>query len=123
MAPGDEADDTPQSGGSAPRRPPDDTPQIIAEGVPRLEALRLRDMLAEAGVAAVLDPDSGLDLGRSTTVTVAGPRAEFARRVIADADAEWVPDDSPAGLVARINEHLEAVRGLLDDLSREIDSR
>src|SRR2546421_7160356 len=94
--------------------------EAVAEGVPRLEALRLRDLLAGAGVPALLDPDSGVDLGRATSVMVRSERAAFARRLIDDdrAGADFVPDDSPAGLLARIGEHLDALRGLVDDLSR-----
>ena len=72
---------------------------LVMEGVARLEALRLRDALRDAGVPALLDPDSGMDLGRPTNVLVPGSQAEFARRVVADAQAgaEWVPDDCPPG--------------------------
>ena len=97
--------------------------EAVAEAVPRLEALRLRDLLGDAGVVCVLDPDGGLDLGRATDVLVAAERAEFARRVIADAEAgaDWVADDSPEGLIARIEEHLDALRGLVKELSDRIE--
>ena len=95
---------------------PDDAMAAVVKGVARLEALRVRDALQEAGVPALLDPDSGMDLGRPTNVLVPGSRAEFARRVVADtkAAAEWVPDNSPEGLLSRISEHLDAVRGRVD---------
>lgn len=100
----------------------DETLEALAEGVPRLEALRIRDLLSESSVSAILDPDSGLDLGLPTTVLVARGQAEFARRLLRDAEAgvEMVPDDSPAALVARISEHLDAVRALVAELEESL---
>ena len=99
--------------------------QDIATGVPRLEALRLRDILAEAGIVCVLDPDFGLDMTRPTSVLVDDDQADYARRVIEEADAgvEWVEDDSPAALVERIEEHLDALRGLVGELKAKLDDK
>jgi hypothetical protein len=100
-----------------------DSVEVIAEAVPRLEALRARDILAEAGVTSVLEPDGGLDMGRPTNVLVASSRASFARRVLEDAHAgaDWVANDSPAGLLVRIEEHLDALRGLVDELAQRLE--
>jgi hypothetical protein len=97
-------------------------PQPVAEGVPRLEALRLRDVLTDAGIPVILHPDGGSDLARPTNVLVPPTRAAFARRVLADDEDgnDWVPDDSTPGLVARIEEHLAAVTNLVEELARRL---
>lgn len=100
----------------------DDRLDVVAEAIPRLEALHARDMLSDAGIRCLLQPDQGIDLGRPTSVLVARSRAAFARRLLADAraGAPWTADESPAGLLAPINEHLEALRDLVDELSRRL---
>ena len=49
-------------------------------------------------------------------------QAEFARAVVTELEVDdEVPDTSPIAYIARIEEHLAAVAGLLDELRTRLD--
>jgi hypothetical protein len=78
-----------------------------------------------AGVPALLDPASGLDLRTPTSVLVARERAELARQVLAEdedeAGADLVSDGSPVEVLERNREHVDAVSVLVDGLAQRLD--
>jgi hypothetical protein len=96
--------------------------ELVAIGTwPRLAAQILRRRLDTAGIPVLLEWDRD---GDATGATLVVPRAhaEFASAVLNEIDADdEVPDTSPHAYVARIEEHLAAAAGLLDELRTRLD--
>ncbi len=88
---------------------------------PRLAAQILRRRLDTAGIPVMVDWTDG-DAGGTATLVVPSEHADFARAVVNELDVDdEVPDTSPHAYVARIEEHLAAVAGLLDELRTRLD--
>jgi hypothetical protein len=89
---------------------------------PRLDAQILRHRLETADIP-VMVRWSG-DGSRATgALLVPAGRAEFARAVVNEIEVDdEVPDTSPLAYIARIEEHLAAVAGLLEELRSRYDS-
>ena len=65
---------------------------------------------------------SGAADDRRGVVLVPEDQAEFAAAVVNEIDVDdEVSDDSPHAYVARIEEHLSAIAGLLDELRTRLD--
>ena len=65
---------------------------------------------------------SGDGLRAVGTLAVPSAQAEFARAVVNELEVDdEVPDTSPIAYIARIEEHLAAVAGLLDELRTRAD--
>jgi hypothetical protein len=65
---------------------------------------------------------SGDGTAASGELLVPAHQAAFARAVVTEIEVDdEVPDTSPLAYVARIEEHLAAVAGLLDELRTRID--
>ena len=62
-----------------------------------------------------------VELGNATREDL--PQLVALLGVLFSQEAEFVPDDSPEGLVLRIREHLEALTELVGELERQISSR
>lgn len=106
--------------------PPDDT-TVLDDGLvelgdwPRLQAQTLRRRLETAGVAVMIEW-SGAPDDRRGTLVVPADRAEFASAVVTEIEVDdEVADDSPHAYVVRIEEHLAAVAGLLEELRTRLD--
>jgi hypothetical protein len=85
---------------------------------PKLHAQILRRRLESANVPAMIEE---LEDGRYTIV-VPTEQGDFAYAVINEIDVEdEVPDTSPFAYVARIEEHLVAVSGLLEELRTRLE--
>jgi|SRR5712691_162376 len=88
---------------------------------PRLEAQILRRRLESAGVTVMMEW-TGPGGDASGRLVVPEHQADFAEAVINELDvADEVPDTSPLAYVARIEEHLAAAAGLLDELRTRLD--
>jgi hypothetical protein len=89
---------------------------------PRLEAQVLRHRLETADIA-VMVRWSGDGPRAGGTLLVASAQAEFARAVVTELEVDdEVPDTSPIAYIARIEEHLAAVAGLLEELRTRVDA-
>lgn len=89
---------------------------------PRLEAQILRRRLESAGVTVMIEwtGPGGDATGR---LVVPEDQADFAEAVINELDVtDEVPDTSPLAYVARIEEHLAAAGGLLDELRTRLEA-
>ncbi|MFN8035758.1 MAG: hypothetical protein U0V73_07475 [Acidimicrobiia bacterium] len=88
---------------------------------PRLAAQILRRRLETAGVTVMIEWSSP-DGASAGTLLVPEDQAEFAAAVVNEIEVDdEVPDTTPAAYVARIEEHLGAVAGLLDELRTRLD--
>jgi hypothetical protein len=88
---------------------------------PKLQAQVLRRRLETAGVPVMIEWSTA---GDQVTGVVLVPEAngEFGAAVINEIDVDdEVADDSPHAYVARIEEHLSAAAGLLDELRTRLD--
>jgi hypothetical protein len=98
------------------------TDELIELGEwPRLDAQILRHRLETAAIA-VMVRWSGDGIRARGTLVVPAAQAEFARAVVTEIDVDdEVPDTSPIAYVTRIEEHLGAVAGLLEELRGRLD--
>jgi len=88
---------------------------------PRLTAQILRRRLETAGIP-VLAEWSGTAGDATGTLLVPEPHAEFAAAVVNEIDVDdEVPDTSPFAYLTRVEEHLAAAAGLLDELRTRLD--
>lgn len=89
---------------------------------PRLDAQILRHRLETAEIP-VMVRWSGDGLRAGGTLVVPAAHAEFARAVVNEIDVDdEVPDTSPFAYITRIEEHLGAVAGLLDELRARLET-
>jgi hypothetical protein len=88
---------------------------------PKLQAQVLRRRLETAGVPVMIEW-SGAAEDRRGTLLVPDEQSEFAAAVVNEIDVDdEVADDSPHAYVARIEEHLAATAGLLEELRTRLD--
>ena len=88
---------------------------------PKLQAQVLRRRLETAGVPVLLTA-RGPESDRRGVLSVPAEHLEFARAVVTEIDVDdEVADDSPHAYVVRIEEHLSAAAGLLDELRTRLD--
>jgi hypothetical protein len=88
---------------------------------PRVQAQVLRRRLETAGVSVMIEW-SGPATDATGIVLVGEDQAEFGAAVVNEIDVDdEVADDSPHAYVARIEEHLSAAAGLLDELRSRLD--
>ena len=86
---------------------------------PRLEAQILRRRLETASIAVTARWSGDQN---AATLLVAAGWYEFAVAVVHEIDVvDEVPDTSPLAYVVRIEEHLEAAAGLLEELRTRLD--
>ena len=89
---------------------------------PKIQALVLRRRLETASVPVMIEW-TGSPEDRRGVVLVPEDQAEFAAAVVNEIDVDdEVSDDSPHAYVARIEEHLSAAAGLLDELRARLDN-
>jgi hypothetical protein len=88
---------------------------------PRLEAQVLRHRLETVDIP-VMVRWSGDGTRAGGTLLVPSTQAEFARAVVTELEVDdEVPDTSPIAYIARVEEHLAAVAGLLEELRTRVD--
>lgn len=88
---------------------------------PRLAAQILRRRLETAGIPVMLEW-SGATSESGGIILVPEEHAEFAEAVVNEIEVDdEVPDTSPFAYVSRIEEHLSAVAGLLEELRTRLD--
>lgn len=88
---------------------------------PRLQAQILRRRLETAGIPVMIEW-SGTSGDATGLIVVPEEHGEFASAVVNEIDVDdEVPDTSPHAYVARIEEHLSAAAGLLDELRTRLD--
>ncbi len=89
---------------------------------PKLQAQVLRRRLETAGVPVMIEW-TGIADDRRGVLLVPDEQGDFAAAVVNEIDVEdEVSDDSPHAYVARIEEHLSAAAGLLDELRTRLDA-
>ena len=89
---------------------------------PKIQAQVLRRRLETASVPVVIEWTGSTD-DRRGLLLVPEEQAEFAAAVVNEIDVEdEVSDESPHAYVARIEEHLSAAAGLLDELRTRLDA-
>jgi hypothetical protein len=89
---------------------------------PKLQAQVLRRRLETASVPVMIEWSSDVG-GPIGTLLVPDEQAEFASAVINEIDIEdEVSDDSPHAYLARIEEHIGAAAGLLEELRTKLDA-
>lgn len=90
-------------------------------GWPRLSAQILRRRLETAGITVMIEwSNPGGDA--TGTLLVPEEQAEFASAVVNEIEVDdEVPDTSPIAYVSRIEEHLAAAAGLLDELRTQLE--
>jgi len=87
----------------------------------RLQAQILRRRLDSAGVPVMIEW-SGTTSDATGILVVPEEQADFALAVVNEIDADdEVPDTSPHAYLARIEEHLSAAAGLLEELRTRLD--
>jgi hypothetical protein len=95
---------------------------LVELGVwPRLHAQILRARLESAGLSVFARWDGP---GADATGVLAVPESEatFGRAVVTELEVDdEVPDTSPHAYLARIDEHLSALAGLVDELRTRLD--
>jgi hypothetical protein len=90
---------------------------------PRLDAQILRHRLETAAIPVMVQW-SGDGLRSRGALLVPTANAEFARAVVHEIDVDdEVPDTSPYAYITRIEEHLGAVAGLVDELRARLEAR
>ena len=88
---------------------------------PKLQAQVLRRRLETAGVPVMIEWSGAAD-DRHGLLLVPGAQQAFAAAVVNEIDVDdEVQDDSPHAYVARLEEHLAAAAGLLDELRTRLD--
>jgi hypothetical protein len=88
---------------------------------PKIQAQVLRRRLETASVPVLIEW-AGAANDRRGVLLVPGDQAEFAAAVVNEIEVDdEVSDDSPHAYVARIEEHLSAAAGLLDELRTRLD--
>jgi hypothetical protein len=88
---------------------------------PKLQAQVLRRRLETAGVQVMIKWTGEPGDARGVLL-VPDEQSEFAAAVVNEIDVDdEVADDSPHAYVARIEEHLSAAAGLLDELRTRLD--
>jgi len=102
--------------------PVDDDGALVEIGEwPRLQAQILRRRLETAGIPVMIEW-TGTSGDATGVIVVPEEHAEFASAVVNEIDVDdEVPDTSPHAYVARIEEHLSAAAGLLDELRTRLD--
>jgi hypothetical protein len=88
---------------------------------PRLQALILRRRLESAGIPVMIEwsGTGGDGLG---VLVVPEAQGDFAWAVVNEIDVDdEVPDTSPHAYLSRIEEHLSAAAGLLEELRTRLD--
>ena len=100
----------------------DSTDELVEIGEwPRLDAQILRHRLETADIP-VMVRWSGDGLKGGGTLLVPAAHEPFARAVVTEIEVDdEVPDTSPFAYLARIEEHLAAVAGLVDELRTRLD--
>ena len=89
---------------------------------PKLHAQVLRRRLETAGVPVMIEWTGAAD-DRRGVLLVPEDQSAFGAAVVNEIDVEdEVSDDSPHAYVARIEEHLSAAAGLLDELRTRLDA-
>jgi hypothetical protein len=89
---------------------------------PKIQAQVLRRRLETASVPVMIEWSGSAD-DRRGLLLVPEEQAEFAAAVVNEIDVDdEVSDDSPHGYVSRIEEHLSAAAGLLDELRTRLDA-
>ena len=107
---------------------PSDGTEVIGEDSlvelgewPRLHAQILRRRLESAGVPVMVE-FSGTGGDAMGVIVVPEEHGDFAWAVVNELDVDdEVPDTSPIAYVARIEEHLAAAAGLLEELRTRLD--
>ena len=88
---------------------------------PKLQAQVLRRRLETAGVPVMIEWTGAPD-DRRGVLLVPDEQSEFGAAVVTEIDVDdEVADDSPHAYVARIEEHLSAAAGLLEELRTQLD--
>jgi hypothetical protein len=88
---------------------------------PRLQAQILRRRLESAGVPVMIEW-SGTSGDAVGVIVVPEEQGDFAWAVVNEIEVDdEVPDTSPHAYVARIEEHLSAAAGLLEELRTRLD--
>lgn len=88
---------------------------------PKIQAQVLRRRLETASVPVMIEW-SGPPDDRRGVVLVPEEQSEFAAAVVNEIDVDdEVSDDSPHAYVARLEEHLSAAAGLLEELRTRLD--
>ena len=99
----------------------DETDLVELGEWPRLSAQILRRRLESAGIPVMIEW-TGTSGDSTGTIVVPEEHGEFAAAVVNEIDVDdEVPDTSPIAYVARIEEHLAAAAGLLDELRTRLD--
>ena len=100
----------------------DDAGDLVELGDwPRLSAQILRRRLESAGIPVMIEW-AGAAGDATGTIVVPEEHAEFAAAVVNEIEVvDEVPDTSPIAYVARIEEHLSAAAGLLDELRTRLE--
>ncbi len=89
---------------------------------PKLQAQVLRRRLETAGVPVMIEWTGAADDRRGVVLIPEDQRA-FGAAVVNEIDVDdEVSDDSPHAYVVRIEEHLSAAAGLLDELRTRLDA-
>ena len=101
---------------------PEGVPPMVELGqYPRLSVLVLRRRLESAGITTMVEW-TGPNPEALGTLLVPEPQSDFAEAVVNELEVDdEVPDTSPAAYLARIEEHLSAIGGLLEELRVRID--
>ena len=82
----------------------------------------LRRRLETAGVPVMIEWSGTAERRDAASSLVPEDQGEFAAAVVNEIDVDdEVADDSPHAYVARIEEHLSAAAGLLDELRTQLD--
>ena len=107
---------------TAPGDDADDADGLVEIGTwPKIQAQVLRRRLETASVGVMIEWTGSAD-DRRGVILVPSEQAEFAAAVVNEIDVDdEVSDDSPHAYVARIEEHLSAAAGLLDELRTRLD--
>jgi len=88
---------------------------------PKIQAQVLRRRLETASVPVMIEW-SGSGSDRRGIVLVPEDQSEFAAAVVNEIDVDdEVSDDSPHAYLSRIEEHLSAVAGLVDEFRTRLD--
>ncbi len=101
---------------------PEGVPPMVELGqYPRLSVLVLRRRLESAGITTMVEW-TGPNPEAFGTLLVPEPQADFAEAVVNEIEVDdEVPDTSPAAYLSRIEEHLTAIAGLMEELRVRVD--
>jgi hypothetical protein len=101
---------------------PEGVPPTVELGqYPRLSVLVLRRRLESAGITTMVEW-TGPHPEALGTLLVPEPQSDFAEAVVNELEVDdEVPDTSPTAYLARIEEHLSAIGGLLEELRVRIE--